>query len=214
MIAANELVARDDRVRAVLTAAVTSEEAAAVLAETTAAAVALDGAIAAVRQRALDPAAAAAAASEARAERDRLNFDRERVGAQLDALKRRLDDLREAEDLASAGVEYQAAKVDRDQLIIRLKDRYPAIVAELVELFEALDANDARLARVNGKLDGREWLLEAEPLARGFDGPGHKLFAPLRSSKLIDFGLSNQPWAWPGPVKVARTMAELGSLRG
>src|SRR5262245_42587842 len=152
------------RIRAALTEPTTSNAATALLEELRTAVAAAGDEIATLRRRALDPLAEAAQVRVDREAGEALTFERDRMAAAVSLLDRRVGELRGAERTAAAGAERAAALAERDALAERLRDRWPALEAELVELLSAIDASDARLKRAAPAE------VSAEAIARGCDG--------------------------------------------
>ncbi len=112
-------------------------------------------------------------------------------------------------DTAAYAVNWNAeadkVEAERDKLANELAKRYPAIVAELIELFTRIDANTAAISDLHGKAPSGKWgetprrLLDAELTARNLDGYSAEQ-PPLRDKlQLPDFAHSRDI-AFPPPA--------------
>jgi hypothetical protein len=111
-----------------------------------------------------------------------------RLAAKVTALRARIDDLEESNRSIANRAAYDAAKERRDALASDLKARWPALVAEMVEMFDRIAASDAECAKVRGPDD----LVSAEAIARdchpNFILPGLHQYIP-RLSEVKVYGL-------------------------
>jgi len=193
---------QEERNRRVLTTDVTSFEAAGVLAEVHNSLAEADRQYALARGRALDPVAKPESADVDRKLMERLSFERDRLSVAVTQLNDRVAQLQEQEKAKAYQAALDAAMAERDELAARLRDRYPALVTEMVALFTAIAASDARLATLNRK--GEPLLIGAEYVARGF--ATHATHVPrLWQSRLVKFDPdeAQRGLAWPVPAPVS-----------
>jgi hypothetical protein len=191
-------ISRDDRVRAVLTAPASSQDAAALLAEVEAALAAIDDEVKATRQRALDPLTSSADAEAARAELERVDFDKERLAAQVAALAGRARTLRESEQADAKAAERSAALKERDELAEVIRTRYPELAAELADIASRIVASDARVQAATAGGLKRE--ASAEAVARGC-APNFALHGGSPIGRISEIRLpaldASAPAIWP-----------------
>lgn len=154
----------DERVREMLGAPSTLEAVSALLTDLRMARSVLTARVAKAHQTARDPAAKTATALAARKAAEGAAFEVERREAQVEALEALSRQLAEAADQAALDEEREAAEAERDALADRLRERYPVLAAEMVELFRAIRANDDRLTASGIHLES------AEARARGCPG--------------------------------------------
>jgi len=102
----------------------------------------------------------------------------------------------------------------------KLRERYPVLVAELINLVQSIAPLDALIRQVNaGRPDGEHSLQETECLARdvtGFGLPGHGgLLSLLTELKLPKFKSDDNAYQYLWPPRVpsmAETMAAAGAF--
>jgi hypothetical protein len=183
----------------------------------------VDAALAAVRSEIAEREAAAERASQAsvtapsfamarqhKAEAADLKLVNERLAAmdvQLVALAAKLADER---DEAARVKRRRAAIAERDALSEWLKDRYPAIVAELVEAAARIRINNEAIADANRECrPGEEWQSGAETVGRGckVNAPGSPMLAGGNGLRLPAPRDCGYP-AWP-PQPMVETAAAL-----
>jgi hypothetical protein len=149
---------------------VTSADLATQIADAEAAIAAADRAAETERTNALDPALS----PDAKAAREAMQankFGRDRLRTVLPRLEVRHREIAAAEYLAQWRADYEVLKVKRDALAAELASTYPTVVAQLVDLFTRIEANDAEisdlhLARPSG---AGLHLLGGELVARNLD---------------------------------------------
>ena len=94
--------------------------------------------------------------------------DARRMTATFELLRERRQAILDDEEYAKRAQNYADAKARRDALADRISTRYPALVAELYQMVEAIDQSDAECKRVNAdRPRGAEYLASAEGIARG-----------------------------------------------
>lgn len=128
-----------------------------------------------------------------------------RLKAQRDQVQTRHNELMNSERRKRRLVEYQQIRSRRDQLADELRERLPAIVAELTQLFRKMEASDAEIGEFQkaGLPTGCEWLGSAEAIARGLpghfsDGAGGQIH---RFTKMKIPALDGRGFAWPDQRK-------------
>ncbi len=194
-----------DRVRRALSEPIAADEVVALVGEMQIARDTASTRRAEAHKRALDPSLTASEAEKAHAESVRLQFEVERLEAGIVALEGRERVLRDSERGQAKAREYAAAKQERDDLAKALKERWPALASEMVELLGRLKASDARLVKVNPGHTGDEWLQSAEVVARGLataPGTGMSTDTSLAASKIVSFdpragSIHDYGLAWP-----------------
>lgn len=140
--------------------------------------------IATAEARSIDPAVTTLQAREARDLAADLAHDIRRLGASLTALEQRRQSLLADESYEERRRHYAAAREARDNLVERVRIRYPAIALELLQLVEDLAANEAECAAVNAARPKGEPLLEsAEALARDCAGNWYRGVTPVARLK-------------------------------
>jgi len=194
------IVDLEKRIRSALTHRISSSKLAALIAETEDAISAADETATEERARALDIVAATDAA-KARETMQAAEFARERLRTVLPRLDARLQQVEAEEYAASWEPEFQRVQALRDELAREYAAKYPALMAELIDLFRRAEAIDKEVSRVNGSAPYGEHrrLLEVELTARGLkeftrDNPP---IAP--AVQLPEFEFSGR-MAWPVPT--------------
>lgn len=133
-----------------------------------------------------------------------------RNAAMLDAaiadLEDKLQARRETDKRASAEAERKAALAERDELAKRIQAEWPVLSESMVDLFEAIQANEARMKYL-GLYD-----LSAEAIARGCDGMfrfGASQGRRLTAMRVPEFNGARD--AWPRPQTVG--MVDMRALK-
>ena len=161
----------DERIANAFKDGAKSEDFEPLLRDVEAASSAATAASARARTRALDPTLRAAEAATARRESDDATFASDRLQAATVRLRDRHKQVSAAEENARRVIAYNEAIAARDVLAEELKQKYPTLVAQLVELLTRMHANNNEVARVNNRLpDGGSRVLDAELVARGLSG--------------------------------------------
>ncbi len=123
-----------------------------------------------------------------------------RLAAKRDQLQARHDQLMASERRARTVAEHEAVMARRDALVEDLKERMPKLFAELVELLQRIEDNDAECAAASTSY-GLPRLEGAEAIARGCPGNFYLQGAPIkRLTKMTipSFDASGSyPNAWP-----------------
>jgi hypothetical protein len=107
------------------------------------------------------------------------------------------------EQLAAWHADADRVQAVRDQLSAELADRYPAITAELVDLFSRIAASDREIARINASAPGYDQrrLLSVELTARGIDRFGLNDKRIAETVRLPAFVRGHgSVMAWPVPT--------------
>jgi hypothetical protein len=214
----------DERIRAALTDdAVTSVELENLYEEIEAAVPAAQQQAAAAHEQALDPLTEDVAGARAAAQDYQIRV--QRLQGALPRLGQRLATVRQREEYGRWLPEYEAVAAERDAQAQTFAERYPALVAELVALFQGNAAIDAQVQRVNGAaanlLNEHRRLLSVELTARkltgftgsapslaekvqlpAFDDPGRMLWPPrtVPAAVLIAEGVARAMSGVPSPV--------------
>ena len=153
------------------------------------------------REQALDPAVVVdvvkvgAAVASATLARDRLQ-------AALPRLQQQLKEAREQEYTGQWREDYAAVKAKRDELVAELRERYPQLVDEMVDLMTRMAATDRAVDRVNSAAPYGDHprLRSVELAARGVDRltqPDISIPQELRLPNLHPS--SGRLFAWPPP---------------
>ena len=199
----NKLPTLEQRIAAALTSTdITSSDLAALIVEVEAAAQAAAENATKTREEALDPATvidvAKVGASLATSE-----LTRDRLRAALPRLQEQLKQAREREYAECWLNDYAAVKARRDAAAENLRERYPAIVDELVTLMTNIAITDKEVSRVNlaAPYGDHPRLRGVELTARGLD----RLMQPdvwiLQELRLPTFHRDDGPvLAWPPRV--------------
>jgi hypothetical protein len=119
-----------------------------------------------------------------------VEFNRDRLRTVLPRLQARYQEVAAAEYLTQWRADYELLKVKRDALAAELAVTYPTVVAQLVDLFTRIEANNAKisdlhLARPSG---AGLHLAEAELVARNLDGFTRDNPPIAKQLQLPDFG--------------------------
>ena len=140
----------EERIASTLAAAddVKSADLAALIKEVETAAQAADEAATKAREQALDPAVVVDAVKVGAAVAS-ATLVRDRLQAALPRLHEHLKRAREREYVAAWREDYAAVKAKRDATAQMLRERYPAIVDELVTLMTNIAITDKEVSRVN-----------------------------------------------------------------
>jgi hypothetical protein len=193
-----------DRIADALRSGTSSDLISRLIAETEAARSAAEVKLQSASDRAIDPLAAAAAASSGRQEAEDLRFEIERFEAALGALQTAHEDAKTLERDTRRRLEYERVKAERDELISELRDLYPQIEKQLTDLMRRIVANDTALAEVNSRLpSGLGQLARVDEVARGraqrMLDPDRRLTHDLtRMLRLPGFEIDAlAPYGWP-----------------
>jgi predicted transcriptional regulator len=165
------------------------------------------------RGTALDPALSPDAKS-AREAMVAAEFDRDRLHTLLPRLQERLLQVQAAEYAARWQADFEQVEGQRNELAQECAATYPRIVAQLVDLFERIEAADKEVSRINGSAPSGEHrrLRQVELVARDLKGF-------TRGEPSITNELSLPDWdqptklVWPPPqvplaVQVAASMIQ------
>lgn len=142
-----------------------------------------------------------AARQKARAELRAAEDDAADAETALSIVRERLTEARHEADQAARRTAYAAAQAVRDEAVVRLRSRYPAIVAELRGLIEATARADAEVEEANSALPAG-----AAPLARVEDEVRDVPSLPRRV-------LAERQVALWAPAGTARPAADQGGIR-
>ena len=126
----------------------------------------------------------------------------DRLDVAVKRLRDRYKQVSSTEENARRQLEYDRVTSERDKLAEELKQKYPALVATLVELMQRVDANNNEIASINAKLpDAAERILEAELIARqmrGFVENWVQATSLVQELRLPAWDHDvHQPYAWP-----------------
>lgn len=153
----------------------------------------------ACRATALDPFASTTDASAASGKADALTLEAQRLEKLTGLVAEAVTEAQAKEAEGERAKAYTAAKRERDTLTAWASQRYPELVAELVEYAARMDANNRTLDRVNDALPfGRERLAYADTQARGWD-PARTYDRSVTGMKLPD-PANVEALAWPKPL--------------
>src|SRR5262245_25293425 len=161
----------ESRIATALTATdIKSSNLATLIAETEAAITTADKTAEEERTKALDPIASPDA-TKAREAMQAAEFSRDRLRTVLPRLMAKHKEVKEQEHAAAWMADYAAVKVKRDAAAEQLRERYPAIVAELVALMADIAATDKEVDRINVAAPYGDYprLRSVELIARGLE---------------------------------------------
>ena len=145
---------------------------------------------------------------------------RDRLQVALPKLQQLLSDVRARKIFEAWAADFDKVKAGRDALAAELAERYPAIVAELVDYMLRIAAVDREVDRVNGSrpLNASGGLKGVEAAARGVDGFGpNGLLSLMTELKLPKFFADDDryQYSWPPPQpSLAAQMASAPVPRG
>ena len=135
---------------------------------------------------------------------------RDRLQAALPRLQQRHKEAREAEYAAAWTVDYEQLKAKRDAVAQQLRERYPAIVDELVTLMTNIAATDKEVDRINVAAPYGDYprLRGVELTARGLDRLLQPDISITQELRLPNFtrGVGEALLAYPPPQP---TLAQL-----
>jgi hypothetical protein len=132
---------------------------------------------------ALDPLLDAVTVGQTWHEAEEARLAARRWGRALELLRARLTDVREAEREVVREQRFAAAVASRDAIEAELRDKYPALAAEIASLLARLEEAERAVAACNRDLPkGASHLATAEMLARGV--PGNFMLGPNRVTPL------------------------------
>ena len=194
----------EERIASTLAAAddVKSADLAALIQEVETAAQAADEAATKAREAALDPAVVVDAAKVGAAVASAA-LTRDRLQAALPRLHEQLKQAREREYVAAWREDYAAVKAKRDATAQMLRERYPAIVDELVTLMTNIAITDKEVSRVNlaAPYGDHPRLRGTELTARGLDRFMQPEVSIPQELRLPTFHRDDGPvLAWPPRV--------------
>jgi predicted transcriptional regulator len=157
-------------VAALADADINSTDLSALIERTEAAIAEADQAAETARGTALDPALSPDAKS-AREAMVAAEFDRDRLHTLLPRLQERLLQVQAAEYAARWQADFEQVEGQRNELAQECAATYPRIVAQLVDLFERIEAADKEVSRINGSAPSGEHrrLRQVELVARGLN---------------------------------------------
>ncbi len=160
--------------------------------------VALPAAVDAVEReyvKAYDPTVDAQKARQSLADAE---FVRDRLQAALAALQARLRELRAQEYSEQWHREYAEVEADCHAVATELREVYPALVAELIDLFTRQKVCDAKVSRINGSAPAgvKLRLREVELVARNLERFTRDTPSITKELRLPDWKKSDK-LAWP-----------------
>ena len=200
--------------QALADAGIASADLAALVQETESAIVVADQAAAKERERAHDPALSPDPASaertkaldpvlspDAKAAREAMaaaEFARERLRSVLPRLQGRLQKVQAAEYAARWEADFEQVEARRNELVQEYAATYPRLVAQLVDLFERIEAADKEVSRINGSAPSCEHrrLRQVELVARGLKAFSRSAPAISKTVQLCDWADSER-LIWP-----------------
>lgn len=157
----------DNRIADAFTADLSSGQIASLMEEVEQADRAAQDASTRASEAALDPATRPDAVARARKEMEDADFTRRRMEKATERLKQLHDQAVRRERSEANRKEFEAARVERDQLVEDLKE-YPELLDKLTALILRVRDNDMRIERANSLCGGSgNWLHSAEFLACG-----------------------------------------------
>jgi hypothetical protein len=191
----------EQRIAAALSASdIKSAKLDALVQETEVAIIAADATAEAERAKALDPIASPDAAM-ARQAMEAAAFARDRLKTVLPRLRERRNEVEHQEKLAAWTADFEQVQTKRDVLAKELRERYPVLAAELVNLMVRIKEVDAEVRRValSAPLGAKGRLHEVELTARGIDRLSPPDVEIARELRLPNFSRAdNEPvLAWP-----------------
>jgi hypothetical protein len=117
------------------------------------------------RQMSLDPRAFPEFVTKARRDAAELAFAIERLTTALDALRAALQTTRSREEESRRAALHAEVTAERDAIADELREKYPALAGELVELLTRIKASNGRVEALNRS--GGPWIDPVETVARG-----------------------------------------------
>jgi len=200
------------RIAAALTSDIPSADIAALVAETEAAISQAEAAAEAEREMALDPLASPDAA-KARTAMEDAAFTRDRLRTVLPRLQARLSEVKAAEYAARWESDFRQVEARRDELANEYAATYPRLVAQLVDLFECIEAVDKEVSRINGSAPAGEHrrLRQTELVARGFEAFSRSDPAITKIVQLPDWANSSR-MVWPPPQPALAVMVAMSMV--
>jgi hypothetical protein len=201
--------------------AVTSAALSELIQETDAAIIAADATAESERAKALDPTLS----PDPKAAREAMQaaeFARDRLRTVLPRLQKRHERAASAERKAAWIERYDAIKVEHDAAVAELRNLYPKVVGELVDLLRRNRELDARVRNVmaakpfleSGEPDDGRRLLAIECAARGVNGFGPNDLSLDRHLVLPDFTERGKKSWPPHEVPLGVLLAEQMKMRG
>jgi len=141
----------------------------------------------------LSPDAKAAREAIAAAE-----FARERLRSVLPRLQERLQQIQAAEYAARWEADFEQVEARRNELVQEYAATYPRLVAQLVDLFERIEAVDKEASRINGSAPSCEHrrLRQVELVARGLEAFSRSAPAISKTVQICDWADSER-LIWP-----------------
>lgn len=187
------------RITASLGADIPASDLASLVEETEEAIALADETAAAERERAFDPALTPDP-RQAHAAMEDATFAANRLRTLLPRLERRYDDLAAMERLQRWRGDYETLKAKRDALAAELRETYPRIVAQIVDLFTRIATNDAELSRLHQRrpAGAPTHLRNAELEARNLESFGRDAPSLVKEVTLPEWHQSTK-LAWPPP---------------
>ena len=193
------LMLEQEIVAALADADLLSSDLSALIERTEAAIPEADQAAEAARSNALDPVLSpdAKAAREAMAAAE---FDRDRLYTLLPRLQERLQQVQAAEYARLWEADFEQVQSQRDESAQEYAATYPRLVAQLVDLFERIEAVDKEVSRINGSAPSCEHrrLRQVELVARGLDNFTRADPPITKAVQLADWTNSDR-LIWPRP---------------
>lgn len=144
---------------------------------------------AAAEERRLDPAISSAEAAEAQLDAEEWQLEGRRLARAVEQLRQAVERKEEADEADARKRRLEQAERRRDKLAEEVRERVPALFAELIDLFQRIQANDAELAGTG--------LDSAEVLARGVSGPFGLSTSPVQLARMKLPRFDGPGYCWP-----------------
>jgi hypothetical protein len=125
-------------------------------------------------------------------------FDRDRLHTLLPRLQERLQQIQAAEYAARWEADFEQVEARCNELVQEYAATYPRLVAQLVDLFERIEAADKEVSRINGSAPSCEHrrLRQVELVARGLKAFSRSVPAISKTVQLCDWADSER-LIWP-----------------
>lgn len=144
--------------------------------------------------RSIDPSLTTPAAREARNNAADYEHDVRRLRASHELLSKRRQAILDDESYAQRVQRYDAAVKERDDLAAVIRDRYPQIAMEILDIVIRIKASDATCSAVNqDRPRGRPALESAEALARGVPSNFYSAGGPITKLEKARLPFLDQP---------------------
>ncbi len=140
---------------------------------------------------------------------ERTQFTAQRLRTLLPRLQDKAREVEAAEARAEWRTRFEALERERDKLAAELRQTYPKVVSQLVDLFARIAANDATLSQLHQSRpsNAKGYLKGAELTARGLEDFTRDTLSLVARDRLqLPDWIESNKFAWPPPTERAAVL--------